>query len=197
MIGLFATTCPFPISGISPSETGEFCFRFRVLLFYATHLRTGSIICTVIRTLRKGLSLSSQTAGSLSWLSSCIFFHSLRIIKGRCKPISQTGLCPYTLSSVPFRYRSFRSPNRFIVRIPFLSPSCSLLIRMRILPIHSWSNHFLSRKNLLKGYNPYYPTNCMSGGLNRSPDKMHLDSRGGPLCKAFCCSKVVQYPCVR
>ena len=38
MIGLFATTCPFPISGISPSETGEFCFRFRVLLFYATHL---------------------------------------------------------------------------------------------------------------------------------------------------------------
>ena len=36
MIGLFATTCPFPISGISPSETGEFCFRFRVLLFYAT-----------------------------------------------------------------------------------------------------------------------------------------------------------------
>lgn len=33
---MFATTCPFPISGISPSETGEFCFRFRVLLFYAT-----------------------------------------------------------------------------------------------------------------------------------------------------------------
>jgi len=41
MIGLFATTCPFPISGISPSETGEFCFRFRVLLFYATHPTTG------------------------------------------------------------------------------------------------------------------------------------------------------------
>jgi len=36
MIGLVATTCPFPISGISPSESGEFCFRFRVLLFYAT-----------------------------------------------------------------------------------------------------------------------------------------------------------------
>jgi len=35
---LFATTCPFPISGISPSETGEFCFRFRVLLFYATQV---------------------------------------------------------------------------------------------------------------------------------------------------------------
>ena len=34
---MVATTCPFPISGISPSESGEFCFRFRVLLFYATH----------------------------------------------------------------------------------------------------------------------------------------------------------------
>ena len=33
---MVATTCPFPISGISPSESGEFCFRFRVLLFYAT-----------------------------------------------------------------------------------------------------------------------------------------------------------------
>ena len=38
MIGLVATTCPFPISGISPSESGEFCFRFRVLLFYATQV---------------------------------------------------------------------------------------------------------------------------------------------------------------
>ena len=35
---MVATTCPFPISGISPSESGEFCFRFRVLLFYATQL---------------------------------------------------------------------------------------------------------------------------------------------------------------
>ena len=33
---MVATTCPFPILGISPSESGEFCFRFRVLLFYAT-----------------------------------------------------------------------------------------------------------------------------------------------------------------
>ena len=43
MIGLFATTCPFPISGISPSETGEFCFRFRVLLFYATQMYSRGI----------------------------------------------------------------------------------------------------------------------------------------------------------
>lgn len=36
VIGLFATTCPFPIFGISSSGSGEFCFRFWVFIFYAT-----------------------------------------------------------------------------------------------------------------------------------------------------------------
>ena len=36
MIGRFATTCPFLISGNSLSDSGEFCFRFQVFLLYAT-----------------------------------------------------------------------------------------------------------------------------------------------------------------
>ena len=36
-MGCYASTCPFPISGNSFSDTGEFCFRFRVFLVYATH----------------------------------------------------------------------------------------------------------------------------------------------------------------
>ncbi|MBP3881454.1 MAG: hypothetical protein J6E40_04710 [Lachnospiraceae bacterium] len=36
MIGWFATTCPFLISGKSRSDFGDFCFRFQVFLLYAT-----------------------------------------------------------------------------------------------------------------------------------------------------------------
>ncbi len=37
MIGLFASTCPFPFSRNSFSDFREFCFRFSVKPLYARH----------------------------------------------------------------------------------------------------------------------------------------------------------------